>query len=312
METGAKIKLPNFVIAGAAKAGSTSLYHYLKQHPEIYLPEKVKESRFLANEKLKDTLYYNRTSILNYSDFKALYTGASNHKAVGDLGNVYLFYPQTTTKNIKYYLGENVKILIVLRNPVDRAFSAYQFACRNMFESEPFEICLKNEDKRVQKYKYPPDIFFYKKYGLYYKNVKYYLDNFENVKIVLSEDLRDNTYKELEEIFAFLGINKEVKIPKLKIHNQGGWVPSNLKIYNTLFNGKKVAKRLRPIVGKSPVLLGLGQQILLSLEKLRNKLIVKKPIHLKEETRLYLISYFEKDIKALEKLLNKNLSRWLR
>jgi hypothetical protein len=82
--------LPNFVLVGAAKAGTTSLYHYLRQHPEVYLPDSHKESRFFASELLKDVLHYKQTSVFTFEDFKALYRGAEAYKAIGDFGNAYL------------------------------------------------------------------------------------------------------------------------------------------------------------------------------------------------------------------------------
>jgi Sulfotransferase domain. len=258
-------ELPNFVLVGAAKAGTTSLYHYLRQHPEVYLPDSYKESRFFASELLKDVLHYKQTSIFTFEDFKALYRGAEGYGAIGDFGNTYLLYPDHVIPKIKQYLGD-VKIVMVLRDPVERAFSAYQFACRNQYEAKNFEYGIKHEAGRVPKYGFPPDIYHYKESSLYYEKVKKYLAAFSNVRVILFEDLRDKPQTTLEDLFGFLGVQKDVAINHEVVYNQGGWIPANAGLLNALFNNKTLANKVKPYLARMPFAYRLVENAVLALK----------------------------------------------
>lgn len=304
------IALPNFVLVGAAKAGTTSLYHYLKQHPEVYLPDTYKESRFFVSELLTDVLHYKQTSIFSYDAFQQLYEGAEGYKAIGDFGNAYLLYPEHAIPKIQHYLGD-VKIVMVLRDPVERAFSAYQFACRYQHESASFEKALANEEHRVANEKHPPDIFYYKRYGLYCDKVKQYLNTFSQVHVILNDELKDNPKQALNDLFKFLGVNQNENIQTTAVYNEGGWIPANLKLYNAIFTGKRAANFVKPFLQYVPPLYWLGEKSLNKLEQLRNRLMVKKKITLNKETEQFLRNYFESDIKCLERLIKRDLSNWL-
>jgi len=148
------IKLPNFLIVGAPKSGTTSLYYYLKEHPEIYM-SKLKEPHFFSkecknlpfrgpkDESLGSTKYMN----LTWEDYQNLFKGAITYKAVGEASADYLYYFKCSIKNIKKYLG-NPKIIIILRNPIERAFSAYLHMLRDGREYLSFREALHMEEER--------------------------------------------------------------------------------------------------------------------------------------------------------------------
>ena len=301
--------LPNFVLVGAAKAGTTSLYHYLRQHPEVYLPDSHKESRFFASELLKDVLHYKQTSVFTFEDFKALYRGAEAYKAIGDFGNAYLLYPDHVIPKIKQHLGD-IKIVMVLRDPVERAFSAYQFACRNQYEAKSFKYGIEHEEERVPKYGFPPDIYHYKQASLYSEKVKKYLSNFSDVKVLLFEDLKDRPEQTLKDLFGFLGVKKDVPIHYEVVYNQGGWVPANAGLLNALFNNKALANKVKPYLAKVPFAYRLVENAVLALKKLRDKLVIKRPMTLKPEVENELRGYFTNDIGRLESLIDRDLSTW--
>ena len=131
-------KLPNFLIVGAAKCGTSSLHNYLNQHPDIFMPSynklgmKVKEPRFLIKDLVKNRL---PNGVWSFEEYKSLFTDVKNAKLVGESTVLYLYYYEHAIKNIKHYLGKDVKIIIMLRNPIDRAYSAYSFASRTHQEN---------------------------------------------------------------------------------------------------------------------------------------------------------------------------------
>ena len=120
------MKKPNFLIVGAAKSGTTSLFHYLKQHPEVFMPD-LKEPQFLVCEKIKGRLHKYIDSAAEYYELFE----KSTEKCAGEASVFYLYYFEEAIKNIKKELGSDVKIIIVLREPVSRAISAYEHVLRN-------------------------------------------------------------------------------------------------------------------------------------------------------------------------------------
>ena len=189
-----KNKLPNFLIVGAQKSGTTSLHIYLKEHPEVFMPEKLKEPKFFVSPIFKkitsnQPLY---TKVMNHSIFKwkdylKLFEKIQKEKAIGESTTAYLYYYKVAIELIKEYLGD-IKIIISLRNPIDRAFSAYLHLRRENFENISFEEALKKENTRKGLNWIP--LYYFTSIGFYYHQVKAYLDNFDRVKIVLFDDLK--------------------------------------------------------------------------------------------------------------------------
>src|ERR1700753_3266246 len=119
--------LPNFLIVGAAKSGTTSLFHYLKQHPDIFLPE-FKEPHFFVSALVKNKVY---SWIEEKQEYENLFAGASAYHKRGEASVTYLYYYKIAIPNILSLLGRSTKIIVILRNPVERALSAYNYTYKN-------------------------------------------------------------------------------------------------------------------------------------------------------------------------------------
>jgi Sulfotransferase family len=127
--------MPNFLIIGAAKSGTTSLYHYLNQHPQIYMsPEKEPEFFALEGRKLdfdgpdgKEVINrrIQRNRPTNIEEYRALFEGVSGETAIGEASPWYLYSVQAPSR-ISYYIP-GVKLIAVLRNPVERAYSLFLY-----------------------------------------------------------------------------------------------------------------------------------------------------------------------------------------
>ncbi|HET9485956.1 MAG TPA: sulfotransferase, partial [Chryseosolibacter sp.] len=147
-------KLPNFLIVGAAKCGTSSLHKYLEQHPETFM-SKVKEPRFISSQVMSGPLRgpgdhkVEAWYVKKYEDYVRLFEGAENYPAVGESSADTLYFYQGTIPVIKQYLGDP-KIIIMLRNPVKRAFSSYQHLVRDLREELSFEEGLKEEPNRIK------------------------------------------------------------------------------------------------------------------------------------------------------------------
>ena len=123
-----KIK-PNFIIVGVARCGTTSLFHYLEQHPEIGMA-KVKEPKYFSSLDLTlpqngigDSTVFSKL-IKDEASYDNLFEGLEGYKAVGEASSDYFYYHKTVIPRIKKKLGD-IKIIVCLRDPVERAFSAY-------------------------------------------------------------------------------------------------------------------------------------------------------------------------------------------
>ncbi|MBI1184019.1 hypothetical protein GC194_07100 [bacterium] len=302
-----EIHLPNFVVAGAAKSGSTSLYEYIKGHPQIFLPEK-KESRFFASEKLVNTLGYNKTSVFQWADFVAQYSKATEqHKAIGDFGNLYMIFPELAIANIKKYLGSQVKVVFIIRNPVKRAYSAYQMARRNFYEDQSFEQGLALETQRLEEAYVPCDIIAYKKMGLYYAPIKQFMEHFK-VHVMVLEELNAHPRKELRKLFDFLELTEHYAINIEAAHNRGGTVPAT-KV--NIFRFQKFLKKLKPYLGFIPGLSTLSEKTVKSLAgNLAQKTnTAAEPLSPELEARLK--EEFRSNVQNLSELLQKDLgSLW--
>ena len=119
--------LPNLLIVGAAKSGTTSLHNYLNQHPEVFMCN-PKEPHFLINKEigLKRIL----AGIDDFQEYEKLFFAGKENKYRGESSVMYLMYPDIVIPKIKELFGDETKIIIMLRNPVDRAYSGFQHVKR--------------------------------------------------------------------------------------------------------------------------------------------------------------------------------------
>ena len=301
-----KSKLPNFLIVGAAKCGTSSLHNYLNQHPDIFMPTftdeglKVKEPRFLIKEKVKERL---PKGIWNYEDYKSLFDNVTNEIAIGESTVLYLYYYNEAIKNIKKYLGEDIKIIIMLRNPIDRASSAYLFASRTPQENQTFKEALINARKRFDKDKTLSPMILYKELGLYYKMVKAYMENFKDVHVILYDDFVLQTDLEVRRAFDFLNIINTNEINTDKVINSGGkkW---NSRLMKDLLMGEGGMKKILKFL--------LPKKVRVNIKERLTNSFTSKADKINDSIKKELLDYYQKDIQLLEKLITKDLSKWMK
>ncbi|MDR4507102.1 MAG: sulfotransferase [Candidatus Brocadiaceae bacterium] len=300
------IRLPNFLIVGAAKSGTTSLYHYLEQHPEVYMSP-LKEPRFITSQFV--TFPFNGINAWRpeqgitktFDEYKRLFNNVKNEKAIGEasIDNLYLY--DGAIKYIKKYLGD-VKIIIILRNPIERAFSQYVMFIRNLREDLAFEDALKAEEERINNnwvFGY-----HYKNVSLYSNQVSEYLKNFTNVKIYLYEDLKQNTLGLIKDMYAFLGVDSSF-IPNISHKYNISGVPKNKIFHNFITKPHKFKTAIKNIM----VFFMPKRKVYKLIEKVRVKNLQK--IEMKPETKEYLKEFFREDVIKLQALINRDLSPWL-
>jgi hypothetical protein len=314
------MNMPNFFIVGAAKAGTTSLYYYLKQHPEIYMSP-IKEPNYFAKDINIDLFRedYKKTAIIDtkryfskskleelhlafiteFDDYVQLFREVKNEKAIGEISNSYL-YSKVAAKEI-YKFNPNAKIIIILRDPIERAFSHYIMNLRDGFTKETdFIKEVISDYNKSQKGWGVSHLSI--ELGLYYEQVKRYLDIFprDNIKIILFDDFKRDTEKVVREIFKFLNINENVPIDFNKKANVGA-VPKSVKLNYIIMNTGKLLKPLFPNYAKKRIK-NIYKNLLLKNEK----------PNLSSKQREALLPFFIEDIKKTQELINRDLSMWLR
>jgi len=286
--------LPNFIIAGAPKAGTTSLYHYLSEHPQVFMSEPKEVNYFSKEEILQQGLYYKDFKAKDLQEYEQLFETVTDEKAIGEGSVSYLFYPKTP-KKIKECIP-NVKIIMILRSPLERGYSHYLMDYRLGLVDLTYEDIVYK--KSNHKYR---DLYYqqYVEVGLYYAQVKRYLDLFDKkqIKIYFQEDLREDTNIIIDDLYKFLNIAKTFTTDTDKQHNAFS-MPKN-KIIKKLYSSHSIRTTLSKIF---PQFL---KDFLLNNLFERNK----KPV-LNNEIKAYLLSIYKPDIQKLEKLLGKNLSHW--
>lgn len=297
-------KLPNFLIVGAAKSGTSSLHNYLNQHPDIFMPSfnekgmKVKEPRFLIKDIVKNRLH---NGVWSWEEYQSLFNKVNNETLIGESTVLYLYYYKEAIKNIKSRLGENVKIIIMLRDPVDRAFSAYTHVARSVKENLSFEEALSIESNRLEKDKTLTPMVMYKDMGLYFDMVKAYKENFKDVHIIFYNDFKDNTHEVVNKTLTFLGVKSKVNLDTQSKHNVGGksWKNSTIKYF--FMRDNLIKKMFRNIFSK---------KIRKFFREIVELFLKQKAVPMKDKTREELREFFFLDIEKLERLLDVDLKHW--
>lgn len=302
--------LPNFLVVGAAKAGTTTIYDMLVQHPEVGMSI-MKEPNFFSDgwPKWAKTL----------DEYKQLFSHCSGKKAIGEASPFYFSDPESAER-IKSTLGEDTKIIIFLRNPAKRTYSHWAYA-RYIYNREPlsFHQALEKEDERAfadstHKLKhYYSGIFRYVWISMYSDKVQHFLEIFgkNNVKVVVLEEFVKNPKKLFQDICQFLEIDP-LFIPILTKSNPAGESAApgltNLisainqsNIFNTLYRNLPFKLKI--------VIFNFGNAVFEALRRPRHSTLAVDE-QLDEITYKSLMKRFMTDIRKLEKLLGRDLSVW--
>ena len=196
------MSLPNFIIFGTRKAGTTSLYHYLWQHPEIYMST-LKGSRFFLYDPAEPERGKN-LPIRTLEAYAKLFAGADKKraKAIGEASPTYI-NSSMAARRIKATLP-NVRLIASLRNPVDRTYSRYQVEMRYRRDADRIPLSVDNIPRWADA-------------GLYFKYLKHYFDIFDpsQIKIIIFEEWKTDPLAMLKDVYRFLEVDENF-VPNLK------------------------------------------------------------------------------------------------
>lgn len=290
------INKPTFLGVGTQKGGTTSMYSILKRHPQIFLPN-TKEIHFFDKN-------YDENSDIYYSFFKEAKT---EHKAIGEITPNYMYDPNVPERIYKN-LGQDIKLIFILRNPADRAFSNYKMNIERNNETNTFKQAIEKDLKKIKNNEDYRVVFHYIKRGFYAEQIKRFYKYFdkENMLFLLfEEDTIKNREKSFEKIYEFIGVDK-LNIPvNIKITpNVRHKSKKADKILNTAHPINQLAKKI--ISNKN-----LRTNIKYFFTKLNQKPTADKSELI--EMRPYLINeIYKESILELQDLIDRKLDNWLR
>lgn len=297
------MKLPDFIIAGCGKAGTSALYQYLNEHPQVFM-SKPKEPRYFAYPEhrpnycgYRDEERFNATTVWRWNDYCSLFDEAGNDKIVGEASPIYMAY-ENVPKLISETLPE-VKIIIMLRHPVERAYSAYLHQVRERCEQLSFEDALLAESDRTRQNW--AGHWRYKALGFVADVLGTYVAVFPKgkLKIILYEDFKRDNQQVLKDVLSFLNIDDNFEFCENRA-NAGG-IPRSYFLYKFLETpnaAKAMLKAVLPGFMIRKVTAGLKRKNL------------KRPI-IRAETYNKLLDCFESDIRKTEEIIERDLSHWL-
>ena len=291
--------LPTFLIVGVQKAGTTSIYNYLQEHPQVFM-SRIKETNFLEQDwESFPPEKQNKNGIITLEDYAALFADVTDEIAIGEASPNYLFHYESSAARIKKYVPD-AKLIVVLRNPVERAYSDYLMHIRDAISTKVMSFS-EQIDKRAHK------SFIIRK-GFYATPVKYYMDRFDKdqIKVYLYDDLVRDPQQFMEEFYVDIGV--EPFQPNVSKKVQQAKIPKNQTI-NNLLQSKNPLRAFVANTLKTVVPLETRQKIRDRLINLNSK--SKKEMPLSSEDRQKLIDLYREDILQLQDLIDRDLSRWL-
>jgi len=248
----------------------------------------IKEPSFFSATPSDDSF-----AVVREKDYMDLFLKVKNEKAIGESSNAYLHDIRASEK-IRTALGK-IKIIIILRNPVDMVFSLYNYLFLKHWEPiKSFEEALKAEESRRQDPIFQkncfgfPNIYFYFQRGFYFEHIKRYFDTFgeKNVFVLIFEDFIKEPIQHVQSVYEFLGVKKSY-VPEMRVHNSA----EEIQYIPPIFKGFPTIKRFVKFIFKL--------------------INYNKPVPLMQSsTKKHLIKGYQSDIAQLELLIGKDLSIW--
>jgi hypothetical protein len=280
--------LPNFLILGVTKAGTSSMHYYLRQHPEVYMPI-LKESRFFTyNPNYSGAR--NSHTIRTLAQYEQLFADVRGERAIGEASPQY-FTSDRARDAIRSILKEP-RMVVSLRNPAERWYSAYQMEVREGRYKKSFMDFVEEDDSRLAKYQYST-------------HMRRYLDTFprNSFYFVRFDDFAADPQASIRHIFGFLGVDQTFK-PNVNVVKNRGGIPRVRLVepFYRIFRAHRLRKALRKVVPTS---------IRKQLNRLESVALTKaapmNPAH-----RNTLLDYYEADILELGRLSGLETDTWLR
>jgi hypothetical protein len=295
--------MPTFLIIGAARSGTTALYNYIRQHPRVFMSP-VKETNFFAYE--GETLSvrgpgadYINNSITDLATYQALFEDAPPGAERGEASPLYLFSEKAPGR-IREHVPD-VRLIAVLRNPVDQAFSHYLYARRQCIEPlDSFVDALAVQEQRKKENWQP--LFSYSEFPRYHAQLSRYYSLFprDHIEVFLYEDFSKDPLKVISRIFRFIGVEDDF-VPDLSYRPNIGGQPKSALFQNLIMKPHAPVRMMTKWMSDD-----LRAYI---RDTLARRNLQRPP--LPDAARNQLIGALRDDVLRLQDLIDRDLSKWL-
>ena len=298
MNSKKKIK-PNTILIGAQKCATTSVYNWVSQHPEVCGPSTLKDYSFF----IKDSFFEKGIDLFK-KDYEK--EGYNNQKIILHGCVHYIYFKKAIDRIYEY--DPNIKLLLVLRNPIDRAISAYQYAKKMNLEKLEFKSALKKENTRLKGNLSDRSELTYVSHSKYGEQLEYLLQKFDRSQlcVIFYDDVNNRPESVTQKIFNFLDVDLNFT-PSFSVLNRTGKLKFKA-LQKVVYSQNKYKKGIVKYV-LDPIL-PLSKRIKI---KNRFKEWNTKNNKVKEdfsEYKMLLKPLFVDDINKTEKILNLDLSHW--
>jgi hypothetical protein len=294
---------PTFLIIGAQKCGTDALYHALQQHPDIAMSPNKEPFFFLMDGRLPDyrlpgPRYVNRL-VYDWDVYLQLFAGSDGKRAIGEASAIYLssYFPEKTAARIRERIPD-AKLIALVRQPAERAYSAYNFYRARDFEPlASFADALAAEPARFQANDTPD--FRYRMNGFYFANLKPYYDCFprEQIRVYLFEEWNADPAGTLRSILRFLDVDESVPIgvERRNVTYRYG----SQRLHRFLARPGRFGKRLHRFLPA-----GVRSQL--------DRWNQQQPTPMPSQIWRELTEGYREDIHHLQALIGRDLSHWLK
>jgi hypothetical protein len=298
--------MPNFLMIGAAKSGTSSLYAYLRQHPQIFLSE-VRECEFFALEGCTpafkgpgDAVAFSRY-VTTLDGYMALFRRAEDYMAIGECSDLYL-YSADAARRIRNYVP-GMKFVVMLRNPVDRAYSHFQQFVRDGREPlSTFEEALDAEASRMAAGWHPH--WYLKARGFYSAQLATYLELFprDQLSIHLYDDFVANPLGVIQSLFTFLRVDPTF-VPDTTLRYNVAGTPKSRLLHDLLARPSRMKNLVKPLLPTK-----WRHRV---RARLMNRNLVPHATQIAQSTRNRVSELYRDDVLQLQEVLRRDLSNWL-
>jgi Sulfotransferase family len=284
--------LPTFIVIGVAKGGTTSIYRYLDQHPEIFMcPEKG--TNFFGYEDARDWRWHEEGEppllrhfkVTTLVEYQAVFDGVTDERAVGEVSPQYFRCP-TAARRI-HDCVPSVKLVASLRNPADRAFSGFLMRTRRGETVGDAHVELTPDSSHVKE-------------GFYYPRMKRYYDAFdrEQIKVYLFDEFKKSPADLVRDLFGFLDVDAAF-VPDTTVQHNPANVPKSAFL-NRIFYQPRVIRGVKAV---------LPARLEEVAKRLRQRNLSPAP-SFPADLRASLLEHYREDILQLEELIDRDLSGW--
>jgi hypothetical protein len=276
--------LPNFLIIGAMKAGTSSLYRYINDHPQVFMPER-KELQFFGRADWRDRFEW----------YEAQFQPGDSAIAVGEASTNYSKHP--SIPNAADQIAQtipHVKLIYVLRHPVDRAISQYLHEILHGRESRPIGVALQSD----------PHYLDLSRYAM---QIGRYLEHFprERLLLVLSDELKHDRLATVQRVYAFLGIDADVVPPSI---GKEFYRTEERRERHPRLQKVRHARWYRPVLDTVP--LGIRRGVWRRVEPLATARVDRRRAEIAPELRVELEERLREDVLQLKPLLGPGFDGW--